>query len=107
MSTLINLGLSGLKRVLTNNDFTRCDAVDAEIRAIEENNNPLITFVNNHRVEHQDVGQLYSEYVWWASNNGVQSMSKPTFIKQIASQCGLVVTTVELDGKSIDIFGRK
>lgn len=107
MSTLINLGLSGLKRVLTNNDFTRCDAVDAEIRAIEENNNPLITFVNNHRIEHQDVGQLYSEYVWWASNNGVQSMSKPTFIKQIASQCGLVVTTVELDGKSIEIFGRK
>ena len=107
MSTLINLGIAGLKRVLTNNDFTRCEAVEAEIRAIEENNNPLITFVNNHRIEFQDVDQLYSEYVWWASNTGVQSMSKPTFIKQVASQCGLVVISTEVDGKTINTFGRE
>ena len=107
MSTLINLGIAGLKRVLTNNDFTRCEAVEAEIRAIEENNNPLITFVNNHRIEFQDVDQLYSEYVWWASNTGVQSMSKPTFIKQVGSQCGLVVISTEVDGKTINTFGRE
>ena len=93
--------------MLTNNDFTRCEEVEAEIRAIEENNNPLITFVNNHRIEFQDVDQLYSEYVWWASNTGVQSMSKPTFIKQIASQCGLVVISTEVDGKTINTFGRE
>ena len=107
MSTLINLGLKGLKRMLINNDFTRCDAVETEIRAIEENNNPLITFVKNHRIEFQDVDQLYSEYVWWASNTGVQSMSKPTFVKQIGYQCGLVVISAEVDGKTIETFGRE
>lgn len=104
MSTLINLGLSGLKRVLTNNDFTRCEAVNSEIRAIEENNNPLITFANTHRIEDQDADKLYSEYVWWASNNGVQSMSKPTFVKQIEYQCGVKSKTSVVDGTSITIF---
>ena len=104
MSTLINLGLSGLKRVLTNNDFTRCEAVNSEIRAIEENNNPLITFANTHRIEDQDADKLYSEYVWWASNNGVQSMSKPTFVKQIEYQCGVKSKTSVVDGTTITIF---
>lgn len=104
MSTLINLGLSGLKRVLTNNDFTRCEAVNSEIRAIEENNNPLITFANTHRIEDQDADKLYSEYVWWASNNGVQSMSKPTFVKQIEYQCGVKSKTSVVDGTNITIF---
>ena len=104
MSTLINLGLSGLKRVMTNNDFTRCEAVNSEIRAIEENNNPLITFANTHRIEDQDADKLYSEYVWWASNNGVQSMSKPTFVKQIEYQCGVKSKTSVVDGTTITIF---
>ena len=107
MSTLINLGLKGLKRMLINNDFTRCDAVESELRSIEENNNPLIAFLKTHKIEDQDADKLYSEYVWWASTSGVQSMSKPTFFKQIECQCGFKVISTELDGKPINTFGRE
>ena len=105
MSTLINLGLKGLKRMLVNNDFTRCDAVESELRSIEENNNPLIAFLKTHKIEDQDADKLYSEYVWWASTSGVQSMSKPTFFKQIECQYGFKVISTELDGKLINTFG--
>ena len=107
MSTLINLGLKGLKRMLVNNDFTRCDAVESELRSIEENNNPLIAFLKTHKIEDQDADKLYSEYVWWASKSGVQSMSKPTFFKQIECQYNFIVDMVEVDHKVIEIFRRK
>ena len=107
MSTLINLGLKGLKRMLINNDFTRCDAVESELRSIEENNNPLIAFLKTHKIEDQDADKLYSEYVWWASKSGVQSMSKPTFFKQIECQYNFIVDMVEVDHKVIEIFRRK
>lgn len=104
MATLINLGLAGLKRVLINNDFTRCEEVESEIRAIEENNNPLMMFLKTRRVEDQSVGDLYSDYAWWASNSGVNSMSKPSFVKQIETQCGMVPKVSIIDGKEIAIF---
>lgn len=107
MSTLINLGLKGLRRVLENNDFTRSECVELEIRAIEENNNPLITFLKTNEIENQLVSDLYSKYVWWASNSGVQSMSKMTFVKLIESQYGYTVNSVTLDGKVIETFRRK
>lgn len=104
MATLINLGIAGLKRVLMDNGFTKCDEVEAEIMAIKENNNPLITFLKNRTIEHQSVGEMYNDYTWWASNSGVNSMSKPSFIKQVETQYGMVPKVTILDGKEIAIF---
>lgn len=104
MSTLINLGIEGLKRFLMTNDFTRCEEVELEIRAIEENNNPMLLFLKSNKVENELVNEVYTNYVWWASNSGVQSMSKQSFIKQIEVNCGLTVKTTVLDGKEITLF---
>lgn len=104
MSTLINLGLEGLKRVLINNDFTRCEEVNAEIRAIEENNNPLLVFIKTHRLENQLINECYSSYIWWASNSGTQAMSRQTFVKQIETNLGLIPQTTNVDGKDIELF---
>ena len=104
MSTLINLGLAGLRRVLENNDFTRSAEVEEEIRAIEENNNPLLQFLKMHNVENQLVSEMYSSYVWWSSNSGIQAMSRQTFVKQIQANCGLVTQTTKVDGRDIIIF---
>lgn len=104
MSTLINLGLEGLRRLLTNHDFTRCEEVDAEIRIIKENNNPVLQFIRDHKIENELVSEVYSNYVWWASNSGVQSMSKPSFVKQVEDNCGLTTKSTMLDGKTITVF---
>lgn len=104
MSTLINLGIVGLKRFLRTNDFTRCEEVEFEIRAIEENNNPLLLFLKSHKVENELVSEVYSNYVWWASNSGVQSMSKQSFVKQVEVNCGLTTQSTTLDGKDIVVF---
>lgn len=104
MSTLINLGILGLRRVLENNDFTRSAEVEDEIRAIEENNNPLLQFLKMHKVEDELVSEMYSKYVWWSSNSGIQAMSRQTFVNQIHANCGLTTQTTKLDGKDIIIF---
>ena len=106
MSTLINLGIAGLKRFLTTNDFTRCEEVEMELRGIEENNNPMLLFIKSHEIENQLVSEVYSNYVWWASNSGVQSMSKQSFVKQIEVNLGLITKSTILDGKEIVVFGR-
>lgn len=104
MSTLINLGIEGLNRVLVNNDFTRCEEVDAEIRTIEENNNPLLQFLKENQIENQLVSDLYSKYVWWSSDSGIQAMSRQTFVKQIEANLGFVVQTTTVDGKDFTLF---
>ena len=104
MATLINLGLAGLRRILENNDFTRSEEVEEEIKAIEENNNPLIQFLKLHSVEDQLVSDIYSSYVWWSSNSGIQAMSRQTFVKQVCLNCGLTTKTSMVDGKDITVF---
>ena len=104
MSTLINLGIKGLKRMLINNDFTRCEEVNAEIKAIEENNNPLLVFIKTHTIENQLVSEVYTTYVWWTSQCGVQPMSRQTFVKQIEVNLGLTTSSTMVDGKEIMIF---
>lgn len=104
MSTLINLGIQGLKRFLVTNDFTRCDEVEEEIRAIEENNNPLLQFLKMHKVEDELVSDMYSKYVWWSSNSGTQPMSRQSFVKQVEVNCGFVTQTTTVDGRDITIF---
>ena len=49
MEYLIVLALKGLKRVLTNARFTVSSRVQSQLREYEENNNPIIGFV-------QDIG---------------------------------------------------
>ena len=104
MSTLINLGIQGLKRMLETYDFTKCEEVEAELRLIEETNNPLIAFVKETKLEAEMVNDVYSKYVWWASNNGVKALSKQSFTKQIEDQFSMLVTTTNIDDRVIEIF---
>lgn len=104
MSTLINLGLIGLKRFLMTNDFTRCPEVDAEIKTIEENNNPLLLYLKHNVIENQLVSDAYSGYVWWASNSGVSSLGRQAFVQQVMVNTGLVTKTTVIDGRDITIF---
>ena len=43
---LIQLGIEGLKRVLSNNEFTKSTKVDRVLTEYEEENNPIIAFIN-------------------------------------------------------------
>lgn len=42
---LIALGMQGLKRVLTNQEFTKSEKVDKQVKDYEEENNPIIAFL--------------------------------------------------------------
>lgn len=104
MATLINLGLNALKRIIETHEYTRCEEVDAELRIIEETNNPLIVFLKETKIEDEMVNDIYAKYVWWSSNAGVKSMSKQSFVKQVEEQSDLVMKATQIDDRVIEIF---
>lgn len=107
MSTLINLGIAGLKRVLRNNDFTHCEDVNNEIMNIEERNNPVISFLKDAKIENQLVDRVYSEYSWWAGSSGINAMSKPSFIKQVENYRNLKPRLSIVAGKEVTTFAKE
>lgn len=108
-STLINLGLEGLKRVIVNNSFSEYEEMDEVIRTIDKLNNPLGQWLEEygHPIMNQSVNGLYKSYALWCYEAGVNAMSKPTWKNQMVRRLGYKV--IKIDGKNdtkIDVFSR-
>ena len=48
---MIRIGLEGLKRVVTNNGFSKSDKVQSQLDEYEEENNPIIAFIRDTGVD--------------------------------------------------------
>lgn len=106
MQYVLNLALKSLKRLLVEKKFTKSKAVENELLKYQEENNPIISFVNNEDVELERavVGDVYLQYKVYCAENGFQSVSNINFSKQVTQLFGYKSHVQRVDGKNKRIF---
>ncbi|USL02002.1 MULTISPECIES: DNA primase family protein [Bacillus cereus group] len=106
MQYVLNLALKSLKRLLVEKKFTTSKAVEDELIKYQEENNPIISFVNNEDVELERavVGDVYLQYKVYCAENGFQSVSNVNFSKQVTQLFKYKSHVQKVDGKSKRIF---
>ncbi|EPY2274531.1 DNA primase family protein [Clostridium sporogenes] len=104
MEYLLILALQGLNRVLINHSFTYakiCDDVWEEYEAI---NNPVVGFLEDNDIENEPVKEVYLRYSAWCSENGLKSVSKPVFSREVQKQGYTSNERIRINGKQRRIW---
>lgn len=94
MEYLILLGLQGLKRVLTNAQFTTSSRVQGQLDEYEENNNPIIGFIREIGLDgivNEPTKTVYRKYKEYCIANNFQALSNIEFSRQITKRCGFII----------------
>ncbi|MFD2628740.1 DNA primase family protein [Oceanobacillus kapialis] len=106
MQYLLNVALEALYRLLQNKKFTKSKAVENEMEKYQEENNPIISFINNEEIELERavVGDVYMQYKLYCSDNGYQSVSNISFSKQIKQLFAYTTKQQKIDGKNKRLF---
>lgn len=106
MQYVLVLGLAALKRLLKNNKFTKSKMVESEMEKYKEENNPIISFINNEELELERavIKDVYDMYRLYCSENGYQSISNISFSKSIKHLYGYISKQQKMDGENKRIF---
>lgn len=108
MEYLIQLGLEGLKRVLTNRKFSTSEKVQKELEEYEENNNPILLFFKEDpKIENEPTASVYKKYSEFCLANSFTPMSNIEFSKQIKKRYGLEIVSRSIKGRKYRVFVKK
>ncbi|EJE7236749.1 DNA primase, partial [Clostridium botulinum] len=86
MGYLLKLALQGLNRVLINHSFTHAEVCNQVWEEYEAINNPVVGFLEDNDIENEPVKEIYLRYSAWCSENGLKSVSKPVFGREVKKQ---------------------
>lgn len=108
MEYLIVLGLSALKRVLTNG-FTESAKVQEQLKEYEETNNPIIGFFEEvefegFQIENEQSDKVFKRYKEYCLANNFNPMSKAEFSKQLCRKLNMTTKTKKISGKVFRIY---
>lgn len=106
---LIRVGVEGLKRVLTGQEFTPSGAVQEQLDEYEEENNPFVGFLKENdigTIVNQPTADVYRRYQIYCSENGMQPMSNTVFSKQLNKRTGFRSVQRKVNGKNLKVFIR-
>lgn len=109
MEYLIQLGLAALKRVLLNNQFTTSTRVQGQLDEYEENNNPIIGFINEvglDGIENEPSSMIYRKYKEYCIANNLQALSAIEFSRQVCKRCGFETKSVWVKRKKTRVFAK-
>lgn len=85
MRYLLKIGLSGLKRVLLDNKFTLPTVVKRALAQYEQDNNPLLGFLEEHsKIDNELVKDVYLRYDLWCRQSNLKPLSRPVFGRELA-----------------------
>lgn len=104
---LITLGIDGLKRILTNQDFTTSEKVEKSLQEYEEENNPITAFIKDQGVDmirNEPTADVYKRYQLFCADNSMQPMSNIVFSRQIVKRLGYQVVQRKINGKNKKTF---
>ncbi|PLR79713.1 DNA primase [Bacillus canaveralius] len=106
MQFVLNIALKGLSRLIEQKGFTKSEVVDKELDVYKEENNPIISFVQNEDVdlERGVVGDIYMQYKVYCSENGYQAVSNISFSKQIKQLFGFETKTQRINKTTKKIY---
>ena len=100
---ILNIAIAGLKRVLKNRGFTEVAAVTVELEEYQRVNNPMLTFLEEHKIEDECNTDVYRKYSNWCSMNRLKPLSNIQFGREI-TKYGYKTRTTKVDGKTIRMF---
>lgn len=103
----IRIGVEGLRRVITNNEFTKSEKVQNQLDEYEEENNPIIAFIADcgvDMIENEPTADVYKRYQVFCAENSMQPMSNIVFSKQINKRLGFRVIQRRLNNVNRKIF---
>ena len=101
---LLKIAIDGLYRILNNNSITyskACDQVWDEYEAI---NNPVVSFIDDHKIENESINDVYRQYSVWCHESGLKPLSKIIFGKEVRKQGYNSNKQVKIDGKVTKIY---
>lgn len=109
MEYLIQLGIAGLKRILSNRAFTTSQKVQKQLDEYEENNNPILGFFKEcedeeFQIENEPTNKVYKRYQEYCLANSLQAMSNIEFSKQVNRILNFKVVDKKINGKKCRIF---
>ena len=110
MEYLIQLGLTGLKRVLSKRQFTKSEAMQRELDEFEETNNPVLGFFREAdgdeeiSIENEPTNEVYKHYQEYCIATNLTPMSAGEFSKQVKKHYGFVIKDKKINGKKYRIF---
>lgn len=83
---LLLLALKGLNRILYNQEFTTSNASTKVWKDYEALNNPVITFIEEHKIENEITENVYRKYTYWCQENGLKAHSKIVFSREVCKR---------------------
>ncbi len=101
---LLKIAIDGLYRILNNNSITyskACDQVWDEYEAI---NNPVVSFIDDHKIENESVNDVYRQYQVWCHESGLKPLSKVVFGKEVRKRGYDSNKTIRIEGKVTKIY---
>lgn len=106
MNYLLKLAIEGLKRLLTNNAFTKSEAAERAKHEYSSKNNNIIEWLESDvRIDNEVVNSVFANYQIWCAANAYKPFGSKQF-KQILKERipNLKETVGKLNGKSIRIY---
>ncbi|MDF2612796.1 MAG: phage primase, family [Clostridia bacterium] len=100
---LLLLGIDGLKRIMTRNEFTKVDGVDKVTSEYEKMNNPIIQFLEEIKIEDEPVSKAYDNYVYWCNNSGYKALSKYMFAREVNKR-GFESKVIKSNGTPVRVY---
>lgn len=101
---LIILGIQGLKRVLTDKAFTVSTKAVNALKEYEEENNSIISFINEYgieNIENEPTKNVYAAYSEFCFANGLkEAYSNISFSKQIQKRYGFEIVSTRLKSEN-------
>ena len=107
MEYLIVLGLKALKSVLGKAQFTTSKRVQGQLDEYEQNNNPIIGFIQEVGLDgivNETTNTVYRRYKEYCIANNFQALSAIEFSRQICKRCGFVTDAKYIKGKKTRVF---
>lgn len=96
-----------MKRVLGNAQFTTSTRVQGQLDEYEENNNPIIGFINEvgvDGIENEATDSVYRRYKEYCIANNFQALSKIEFSRQITKRCGFTTVPKWIRNRKTRVF---
>ena len=110
MEALIAKAVPALIDVLANQEFEVSAKVTDTIAEFERSNNPILEFfaeLDEADYLNEPIKTVYQRYNSFCFGNNMQAVAALEFQKQIKKQYGLVVKTIESDGKKVRVYANE
>lgn len=110
MEYLVQIGIKGLGRILTNRAFTKSEKIERSIKEYEESNNPTLLFFNEiteDDIINEPSKDVYKKYQEFCFANGFNPISNIEFSRQTNKHFDCEIVTKSINGKKYRLFMQK